>query len=83
MPSRSLIFISDSDIAAFITVDIARMCCLEATSGTIPPNVACKLACEATILEMIFVPESTTAAAVSSQDVSIPSIIFLSIYVNL
>src|SRR4030042_2409781 len=50
------------------------ICCLEATSGKIPPNLACKSTWEATILERIRRPSSTTDAAVSSQDVSIPRI---------
>src|SRR4030065_372008 len=50
------------------------ICCLEATSGLTPPNGACKSIWEATTLERIRRPSSTTAAAVSSQEVSIPRI---------
>jgi len=46
---------------------------LEASSGTTPPYSAC-ISCEYTTLERISFPSLTTAAAVSSQEVSIPSI---------
>src|SRR3990172_415485 len=45
----------------------------EATSGKTPPYLAGTPTCEATTLEAICRPSSTTAAAVSSQDVSIPN----------
>jgi hypothetical protein len=48
--------------------------CLAAFSGIMPPVSACISAELATTFERIFVPFSTTAAAVSSQLVSIPNI---------
>src|SRR5689334_22237926 len=48
-------------------------CRREATSGTTPPNRACRSACDETTLERIS-PPSTSAAAVSSQEVSSPRI---------
>src|SRR5205809_7772876 len=49
---------------------MTSMCMREATSGNTPPYWACLAACEATMLERIVVPSATTAAAVSSQEVS-------------
>src|SRR4051812_27011663 len=43
-----------------------------ATSGTTPPNLAWRSICEETMLERTRWPSSTTAAAVSSQVVSMP-----------
>src|SRR4030042_5239917 len=50
------------------------ICWREATSGNTPPNWAWMSIWEATTLERIRRPSSTTAAAVSSQEVSIPRI---------
>ena len=47
----------------------------DATSGTTPPKRACSSSCEATTLERISPSALTTAAAVSSHDVSIPRIV--------
>src|SRR4051812_17817538 len=47
---------------------------LDATSGTTPPKRACSSSCEATTLERMSPSALTTAAAVSSQEVSIPRI---------
>src|SRR5215470_3099517 len=49
----------------------------EASSGTTPPYGACTSSCEATMLASTLRPPSTTAAAVSSQEVSIPSTIMV------
>jgi hypothetical protein len=50
------------------------MCLRDAISGTTPPYLLCNSACDAIMLERIRRPSSTTAAAVSSQEVSIPNI---------
>ena len=50
---------------------VAR-CWRDATSGTTPPYSACTRTCDATTSERTRRPSSTTDAAVSSQDVSIP-----------
>ena len=42
----------------------------EATSGKTPPYWACRSICEATMLDLIVGPSVMTAAAVSSQEVS-------------
>src|SRR3970282_1577299 len=44
----------------------------EAASGKTPPYWACSSLCEATMLERMKRPFSTTEAAVSSQEVSMP-----------
>ena len=44
-----------------------------AISGTTPPNVACSSICELTTLDRTSLPPITSAAAVSSQLVSMPS----------
>ena len=69
--SFQLIFATER--ASRITGTIARRCSLAATSGTIPSVISCKLVCEATIDESICLPSTTTDAAVSSQDDSIPN----------
>jgi hypothetical protein len=55
---------------------MSRMCWREASSGTTPPHSVWIAACDATMFDPIvqvpFVSE-TTAADVSSHDVSIPS----------
>src|SRR5574341_731087 len=48
------------------------MCMREATSANTPPYCACLAACEAMTFDKMVVPSATTAAAVSSQEVSIP-----------
>src|SRR5262245_12923484 len=50
---------------------MTSMCMREATSGNTPPYCACLAACEATTLDRMKRPSATTAAAVSSQEVSI------------
>src|SRR5262249_8931209 len=62
-----------SEAARRITGTMVAMCWREATSGTTPPYAACTSTCEATTSERTLRPSSTTAAAVSSQEVSIPS----------
>src|SRR6266568_9222828 len=49
-----------------------RRCSRDASSGTTPPYLRCTLTCEATTLDRISRPSATTAAAVSSQEDSIP-----------
>ena len=46
----------------------AIMCCLAATSGTIPPNGECISVCEIKVLCIIFLPSLTRATPVSSQE---------------
>jgi len=60
------------------------ICWRAATSGIMPPVLVCRSEEEATTLERIFVPFLTTAAAVSSQLVSIPriSIVYILPYVG-
>ena len=74
MASISDILQFASDNACFVTAHIASVCILEAISGTTPPNILCFSICVATTEETIFLPFSTTAAAVSSQELSIPRI---------
>jgi tetratricopeptide (TPR) repeat protein len=50
------------------------MCAREAISGTTPPYFSCSLVCEAMIEDLTSRPSATTAAAVSSQLVSMPKI---------
>src|SRR6266536_3482022 len=54
---------------------MTSMCMREATSGNTPPYWACLAACEATMLDRIVLPSATTAAAVSSQEVSMARIL--------
>ncbi len=51
---------------------MARRCSREASSGTTPPYGWWVAICEATTLETTCSPERTTAAAVSSQELSMP-----------
>src|SRR5438046_1203673 len=51
---------------------MARRCSRDASSGTTPPYLPCVASCEATTEESTRSPSSTTAAAVSSQEDSIP-----------
>jgi hypothetical protein len=60
--------------AARTTGTIARRCSRLANSGTTPPNRACVAICEATTEDSVRAPRSTTAAAVSSHELSIPRI---------
>src|SRR3990172_8928467 len=62
-----------AESASETTAKIDSMCCREAASGKTPPYWACSALWEATILERIKRPFSTTAAAVSSQEVSMPN----------
>src|SRR3989344_1758835 len=64
-------------IASAITGKMLRTCSLAATSGTTPPYFFCKSTEEATTLLRTFCPSSTTAAPVSSQVVSNPSILIV------
>src|SRR5690606_25719055 len=58
--------------ASSMTGSISSRCRRDATSGTTPPNFWCTSICDATTLERMMRPCSTTAAAVSSQLVSMP-----------
>src|SRR2546423_12975472 len=49
-----------------------RRCSREASSGTTPPYGWRAVNCEKTTLEAVCSPERTTAAAVSSQELSMP-----------
>ena len=60
--------------AARTTGTIALRCSRDASSGTTPPYFACIVICEATTLERMTLPFSTTAAAVSSHEDSMPRI---------
>ena len=60
-------------IASLTTGIIDSMCLREASSGTMPPYFACMSSCEETTEESTFLPSSTTAAAVSSHELSIPN----------
>src|SRR3954451_18263032 len=61
--------------ASRTTGTIARRCSREASSGTTPPYLPCVSSCDATIEESTRSPSSTTAEAVSSQELSIPRIL--------
>src|SRR4051794_29371067 len=58
--------------ASRITGTMARRCSRLASSGTTPPYLSCMLICDATTEESTVSPFSTTAAAVSSQEDSMP-----------
>src|ERR1035438_4317175 len=58
--------------ASRVTGTMARRCSREANSGTTPPYLPWVDICEATTDESTRSPSSTTAAAVSSQDDSMP-----------
>ncbi len=51
---------------------IVATCALHAISGTTPPYLAWRCSWDATTLARVRVPSATTAAAVSSQEVSMP-----------
>ena len=61
------------DKASMRTGVIDLSCSRAATSGTIPPHFSCIEEDDATTLDIISVPSFTTAAAVSSHDVSTAS----------
>ena len=67
-------------MASLTTALNVSMCWREASSGTMPPYSACISICDATTLEWIVRPSSMTAAAVSSQDVSMPRIFMLAMW---
>src|SRR6185295_2428240 len=71
--------VPDCSRASRTTGTMARRCSREASSGTTPPYRACVASCEATTEDRIDVPSSTTAAAVSSHEDSIPRTRTLSI----
>ena len=79
IPSRSRSCIEACSMASLITALNVSMCCREASSGTMPPYWACMSIWVATTFEWMVRPSSMTAAAVSSQDVSMPRI-FISSY---
>src|SRR5438132_1099099 len=62
-----------SSSACWITGFIRSTWSREAISGTTPPKRACRSTCEAITFERRHSPSSTIAAAVSSQELSIPS----------
>src|SRR4029077_9781498 len=70
--STSANFIPACSSASRTTGTICRRCSREANSGTTPPYFRCTSICEATTLDRISRPSATTAAAVSSQEDSIP-----------
>src|SRR5215472_15243175 len=72
MPSRSRRPIPASARARRMMGTITSRWRRDANSGTTPPYGACTSSCEATTLESTLRPPSSTAAAVSSQDVSMP-----------
>jgi len=59
--------------AARTTGTTLRMCARDASSGTTPPYFAWTSCCEATTSDRTRQPSSTTAAAVSSHELSSPS----------
>ena len=68
-----------SSNASSITASIVSICRLDATSGTTPPNFLCSAICVFITLDKTSLPSFTTAAAVSSHELSIPSISTLSL----
>src|SRR4029077_12563966 len=72
--STSANFIPACSSASRTTGTICRRCSREANSGTTPPYFRCTSICDATTLDRISRPSATTAAAVSSQEDSIPRI---------
>src|SRR5579884_952537 len=73
--ARSAIRVPDCCKASRVTGTIARRCSREASSGTTPPYLPCVESCDATIEERMAGRPwacSTTAAAVSSQEDSMP-----------
>src|SRR5437773_674450 len=78
MPSRSRSPMPASASALRMTGTIISRWRREASSGTTPPYLAWTSSWEATTFESTLRPPSSTAAAVSSHDVSIPSTIMVS-----
>ena len=74
MAERSCKRVSERSSASRTTGTMARRCSREASSGTTPPYLPCMAICEATTLESTASPLATTAAAVSSQEDSMPRI---------
>src|SRR5205823_2546208 len=72
MASTSCSFRRACPSASRTTGTICRKCSREASSGTTPPYLRCTSSCDATILDRISRPSTTTAAAVSSQEDSMP-----------
>src|SRR2546429_3412952 len=68
MASTSCSFRRACPSASRTTGTICRKCSREASSGTTPPYLRCTSSCDATILDRISRPSTTTAAAVSSQE---------------
>src|SRR5262245_60936936 len=77
MPSRSGSATPAVSRARLMTGKMTSMWRRDASSGTIPPYGAWTSSCEATMFDRILRPPSRTAAAVSSQEVSIPSTIMI------
>src|SRR2546422_4676816 len=73
MASTSSSFMPACASASRTTGTICRKCSREASSGTTPPYFRCTSICDATTLDRISRPSATTAAAVSSQEDSIPN----------
>src|SRR5208282_5807648 len=72
MACKSSSLVADCSSARRTAGTIARRCSREASSGTTPPYLACVAICEETTEERMREPFSTTAAAVSSQEDSMP-----------
>src|SRR5579871_1206982 len=72
MASTSSSFVSARARASRTAGTMARRCSREASSGTTPPYLPWVLICDATTDESTDSPFSTTAAAVSSQEDSMP-----------
>src|SRR5512142_1279033 len=79
---RSSSRVADSSSASRTAGTIALRCSRDASSGTTPPYFECVAICEETTDDKIRDPSSTTAAAVSSHDDSIPRIRILVIGVS-
>src|ERR1035437_2801244 len=72
MAARSSSLVPERSRASRTTGTMARRCSREANSGTTPPYLPWVIICEATMEERTASPSSTTAAAVSSQEDSMP-----------
>src|ERR1019366_6741625 len=72
MAARSSSLVPERSRASRTTGTMARRCSREASSGTTPPYLPWVIICEATTEESTASPFSTTAAAVSSQEDSMP-----------
>src|SRR5437867_1957847 len=73
MPSRSMSRTRASPSARSTTGTITSRCRRDASSGTTPPYGPWTSSCEATTLDRMRRPSTSTAAAVSSHELSIPS----------